>query len=42
MIFFQALRGSSSSFGIVTVIHAATFAAPASTMSEKSKKTYKG
>ena len=31
MIFFQALRGSSSSFGIVTAIHAATFAAPAST-----------
>ena len=27
---FQALRGSSSSFGIVTAIHATTFAAPAS------------
>jgi len=29
-IFFQGLRGSSSSFGIVTAIHASTFAAPAS------------
>ena len=28
--YFQGLRGSSSSFGIVTAIHAKTFAAPAS------------